>query len=176
MNNLTYIGNIAQIKGKDNVLEIISAEYSHIKFLVKPSFLFIENQATLVPYAISNASTTNNIVKIKLKDTDKTETYRLKKLRAFLPSAEVKLENNNPDIIGYTVFCSNKDPLGKITHIQKSSKQVIVFVEMGNATELPLPYSQITTIDHLNKKAYVSLPDDFVQIFSTAISKPKSTP
>jgi ribosomal 30S subunit maturation factor RimM len=176
MNHLTYIGNIAQIKGKDGVLEIISEEHSHIEFLVKPNFLFIENQSTLVPYAINNATALNNKLKIKLKDTDKTETYRLKKLRAFLPSSEVKLNSNNSDIIGYKVFCSNKDPLGQITHVQRSSKQVIVFVEMGNATELPLPYSQLTTIDHLNKKAYVSLPDDFVQIFSTAISKSKLTP
>jgi ribosomal 30S subunit maturation factor RimM len=168
MDDLICIGYIARIKGKDASLEISSSEYGHIKLVAKPKYIFLENSSTLVPYTISSISAKDKLINVALEGIEKTEIYTLKSLRAFLHASDVKIDNPYSGILGYKVF-NGATYLGEIIHIEQSSRQELILVKMPNSNELPIPYNQITLLDHNNKEAQVILQDDFIEIFANPV-------
>lgn len=165
--NLICIGIVNKISTKMGKLVIHTSFYDkNISLNYIPKFIFIDNQFNLVPYLVEDIEVNIKTIDIEIKGVNKTDAYEFRKKQVFLPADSIKIEENKVDFLDYLVYNDAKEYLGKVTEADDLGTITLLWVN-NNEKNFPIPLNQISHINHKNKSMYVSLPDDFVETFSS---------
>jgi 16S rRNA processing protein RimM len=163
-------GTVFKLHGFKGDVNIYNNDNIIIDFNILQYF-FIELNNELVPYYIEKARNTKpNIILVKFEDIDsEKEAKKIHKKKVYLPEGWVTKEEEKEiaekKLIGYTVMDIKLGYLGKVTYINKLSKQQLIYAKK-DGIEFCFPQHEefIKEVDSDKRVMKVNIPKELLNL------------